>query len=138
MTYILEEIQEADRNNILKDAVNDERKLKTLNWGAKNFDFPKVRAINRKNGFYLTLAPILLPEEVRERPYYFFANGKIYEIRSKGLVGMQAYFAGEIPESEIQNEIKDAFSIFGRWGTGAFDSYGHQTNTFIPEFKDGV
>ena len=123
MPYELRDIIEVDQEKIVQDATGDAIKQKRLRFTKETKDFTRTWAIDRERNNYLLSMPLTLPEESRDRPYYAFVKGSMYMVCTDGSFGPNVYFNEKTlpPEplrEEIQGEVRKAFRIYGRFGTG--------------------
>lgn len=135
MAYVLEKISEEDKKKILVDANGDQRKRNRL-VRTDHLDGPGMMwAVNRENDMYMFWIPVMR-EESGQFHYYFYFKNALYEIYLEDLFENLVHFVGnsvpvEPALSELQAEIKAAFSVYGRFGQGV----NHSIDVVIPEFK---
>ena len=126
VSYVLEEIGERDQDRIINDSSADSLRHKRLNFLKIENDFTKTWAIDRKRDYYLLAVPRPSFAEADATPYYYFARGSMFLVRSQGGFGQNVYFDEEmLPPAplrkEIEKEIRDAFRVYGRHGLGPKD-----------------
>lgn len=84
MAYVLEEITAEDIEKIINDAPSNPRRQGHLLTAKKYSAFPDTWAIDRERNCYLLWKPMQRREESFDRPYYIFALGRTYQIRTEG------------------------------------------------------
>lgn len=141
MTYVLETISKEDQEKIIKDAASDPKKRSSLIYARDHHEFPTSWAVDREHDSYLMLAPVMVREDSWDRPYYIFAKGGMWQIKSKASVGNQIYFDEmTLPPSpallDVQQEIRAAFAVYGRWGDGPLNEFGKPEFALSPEFTE--
>lgn len=140
MPYLLENITLQDQEKIINDAIRDELKhgslMRAREWGK----FANTWAVDRGRDCYFLLAPILVREEAMDRPYYAYIDGQMYKIKRVGWT-QQVYFDEQnLPSGprllEIQEEVRNAFAVYGEWGQGPMNQIGKPQFALNPEFID--
>ncbi len=135
--YELMQLSDSDKKKIVSDVSASGRDVSGLVLAINRGDFVSTWAVDSENKNYLVSAPVLMREYAMDRPYYAFVLGELYEFRSIGWVGDEAYFVGDVAVSdEVKSEIVLAFSVYGRWGKGVLNEKVHPEFKFIPDFSD--
>lgn len=137
MAYVLEPITPADIDKMISDTAGTPRTQGDLIIAKTYRGFPETWAIDRNRNYYFLGKPMPSLEQLFDRPYCIFARGQMYTIRVEGR-GNRVYFDGEnLPPAhllaEVQDEIKAAFIVYGRWGTGPTEG-GRPVHAVLPEF----
>jgi hypothetical protein len=119
--YILEKIQERDREKIMQDSLSNERISRFLKMrGGHLENNPEIHwAIDRENDSYLFLAP--RPAMTREHHYCLFFGGKMYVICIESPVNTKVSFDEKSPAPdplgiEMKAAIKAALATHGLFG----------------------
>jgi hypothetical protein len=136
MNYVLEDIAVDDQEKIIRDFEIDSYKKALLLGARKRNDLPRTWAIDRERNNYLFLAPLASYEESINRPYFAYLDGHLYQFNSIGSPSNRAYFVGAVPEGHLQEEIKTAFSVYGRWGKGPKPDGKEPQLSFLPDMKE--
>ena len=129
MTYVLEKITPEDQKKIIKDAEFNPNKQERLIYAVKHQEFTESWAIDRERNCYLLKMPSSTREEDWDTPYFIFVKGNMYRVNREGQAGNNVYFDEEllIAEplfTELQEEIRAAFAIYGCWGDGPLNERG--------------
>lgn len=141
MAYVLEKITKVDQEKIIKDAECDPKKRSALIYARDHHEFAASWAVDREHDGYFLLAPVTVREESWDRPYYIFVRNRLWRANSKASIGNQFYLDEEVlppPDVllEVQQEIRTAFAIYGRWGDGPLNEFGKPEFAVIPEFEE--
>lgn len=141
MAYVLEKISSADQEKILVDATCDQRKLNAL-ISRQYFKYnPDLNwAVDREHGNYMFFAP-RTREQSSGPHFYFYFKGGLYAFHLHGnfegnsVIFDEKMFPPDFPLHEFQDEITEAFTVYGRAGTG--NHGGDWMYVVTPEFKGG-
>jgi hypothetical protein len=141
MTYLLEKISLQDQGKIISDASNDPPKQRELTYARDHRDFAETWAFDRERNFYLFMAPTTTRPESIDRPYLMFFQGAFYRINTEGAAGHLVYFDEDPPPpeslvAELQEEVRAAFAIYGRYGSGPLNKRGVPVYAIVAEFKE--
>jgi len=126
MTYILKEINENDRKRILLDASCDEKKIFRLTSRRGFFRInPNMKwVVNREINSYLMGSPNYGP--IEHNHYYYYYNGKLYDILLKNFSENFVYITEDI-EIELftvmKKKIAEAFLAHGKVGSGKNEGF---------------
>ncbi|WP_250656913.1 hypothetical protein [Alkalimarinus coralli] len=140
MTYVLEPISLEDQNKIIDDAISDPEKLSLLSFLRKEGQFSKNWAINKKVGNYLFLVPEIVRTDTMYSRFFVLIDGSWFEVYVDSLFGNKAAIKGGANlvaelRGEIEEELMQAFVVYGRFGKGPLNEFGKPEFEIIPEFN---
>lgn len=143
MTYELKPITSEDMEKIIEDFSVDLFLKNIFQSVLRNNRFRGNWAVDDSHTMYLLDEPGIGRPEIDGRPYIFFDGNRPIRIASQRMGGNEFYFREDyeftISEKEdVLQQIKLAFSAFGRWGMGELNEFGNPEFRVEPEFKKEI
>jgi hypothetical protein len=138
MAYVLAKITPEDQQKILADAECDLSKKRDLAYAIKHGDLTKNWAIDRNKNCYLLFAPVIVREVDWE--FFIFCDGNIFGINFENPFSDKVFIESSSKLSQekkarLQSEIRDSFSVYGRFGKGTLDEDGKPRYSVAVEFE---
>lgn len=141
MAYALECIDPEVRKTIIQDAYGDKDIYGLLSTAARDNVFPEAWAVDRDSGCYLFSAPVLMRSDSLDRFYLAFVGNRFFYFFSEGQRSDWFSFLPQSTPSEkdidiVVSEISQAFSAYGRWGSGPLNKRGKPMYVVEPKFRE--
>lgn len=138
MGYVLDTISPEDQDKIISE-VNDTSICQTLSYVKKNNSFTENWVIDRGKNYYFFIAPDVVRTDRVGLKYHIFYKGQLYTLHINDWFGNKVYIEEREKMSKeflssLQDEIKLAFSVHGRSGSGPTNESGAPVNEVVPEF----
>lgn len=138
MKYELKKIDDADIRKIMRD-YSQQKLIKGLPLVKKKDAYPSFWAVNSDGSSYLICMPSLVRDDSSDFSFLFFCGGNFYKVVLQGMFGDLASICGLVGDNVVDQEVKQlaisAFEIYGRWGSGSYNSDGVKEYFIKPEFE---